>query len=141
MRCEHVLFCKGLPEVHIRLSNGVYVFQKESGAGKSYLAERLHALRGVGEPVDSISISDLKKFGNPEEALSGVDFKLSDLQVVMFDRYDLYAGKFTEVIQALANTCIVLVDCKGLSGLGAVSRCNISFSKTEIEVVAGAVHI
>ena len=70
-----------------------------------------------------------------------MDFKLSDLQVVMFDRYDLYAGKFTEVIQALANTCIVLVDCKGLSGLGAVSRCNISFSKTEIEVVAGAVHI
>ena len=53
----------------------------------------------------------------------------------------MYAGKFTEVIQALANTCIVLVDCKGLSGLGAVSRCNISFSKTEIEVVAGAVHI
>lgn len=134
-------FCNGLPEVHIRLSNGIYVFQKESGAGKSYLAERLHALRSVGEPVDSFSFSDLKKFGSPEEALSGVDFTLRELKVVLFDRYDMYVGKFTEDLQALSKTCVVLVDCKGLSELGPVDMCNISFNKTRIEVLAGAVRI
>ena len=134
-------FSKGLPEVQINLSNGIYVFQRESGAGKSYLAERLHSLRGIGEPVDSFSFSDLKKFGSLEEALNGVDFTLGELKVILFDRYDQYVGKFTETIQELGHTCIILVDCKGLTQLGDVNMCDISFDKVRIEVDAGAVHI
>mgnify|MGYP003252141218 CR=1 FL=1 len=134
-------FNKGLPEVQIDLPNGVYVFQRESGAGKSYLAERLHSLRSVGEPVDSFSFPDLKKFGSLEEALGGVDFTLCELKVILFDRYDQYAGKFTKSIQKLGDACIVLIDCKGLTQLSDVNMCDISFNKARIEVSAGAVHI
>lgn len=57
----------------------------------------------------------------------------------MLDRYDQYAGKFTEVIHKLGNTCIVLVDCKGLTQLSDVNMCDISFNKSRIEVSAGVI--
>lgn len=102
---------------------------------------RLRHLRGVGEPVDSFSYPDLRKFGSLEEALNGVDFNMSDLKVLMFDRYDQYAGRFTDAIQRLGLSCIVLIDCKGLTHLRTVNMCRIEYNATVIEVSAGAVCI
>ena len=62
-------------------------------------------------------------------------------KVILFDRYDQYAGKFTKSIQKLGDACIVLIDCKGLTQLSDVNMCDISFNKARIEVSAGAVHI
>lgn len=132
-------FEKGLPHITIALSNGIYVFDSESAAGKSYLADRLHLLRGIGEPVDSFSFPDAAKFGNPEAALSGADFSLGELKVVLFDRYDRYAGRFTDRINGLKQRCTVLIACRGLSGLDVAGRCSIRFTRTRIEVTPGAV--
>lgn len=131
-------FEKGVPYVTIDLDNGIYVFDCESATGKSYLADRLRLLRSIGEPVDSFSFSDVAKFGNPDSALSGVDFSMEELKVILFDRYDQYAGKFTDTINKLKSRCIVLIECKGRSGLNVTGRCSIKFTKTQIEVTPGA---
>ena len=135
------LFEKSVPAVRINLDNGIYVFDCESATGKSYLAERLHALRSVGERVDSFSYPDVKKFGGPAAALNGVDFPMSDLRVVLFDRYGQYAGEFTDLINPLRHACIVLVDCKACTGLDVTGRCSIALSESEIVVDAGALCI
>lgn len=132
------LFEKSVPAVRINLDNGIYVFECESATGKSYLAERLHELRSIGERVDSFSFPDVTKFGGPGPALNGVDFSMSDLCVILFDRYDQYVGAFTDMINALKDTCIVLVDCKEDTGLNVTGWCNIALSASEIEVDAGA---
>lgn len=132
------LFDKSAPVVRINLSNGIYVFDCESATGKSYLADRLRELRGIGEPVDSFSLPDVRKFGSPEAALSGVDFSMSELKVILLDRYSQYVGKFTDTINELKGTCIVLVDCKRMTGLAVTGHCNITLSASEIEVNAGA---
>ena len=128
------VFDSGAPEVHINLSNGIYVFQNVSAVGKSYLASVLRSLRSAGEPVDSFSFSDVKKFGDLEQALSGIDFKMGDLRVILFDRYDQYVGAFTDIIQRLGEKCIVLIDCKHRTKLKHVNRCVVSFNESVIEV-------
>ena len=128
-------FAKGYPHVKIDLDNGIYIFRNQSAIGKSYLAERLHELRSAGEPVDSFTFSDIAKFGGPDKALSGLDFNMRDLKVVLFDRYDLYVDRFTSTLQELAGNSIVLVDCKKMSKFGMAKRCYIQFTSGLIEVM------
>lgn len=134
-------FEKGVPYVTIALDNGIYVFDCESATGKSYLADRLHLLRGIGEPVDSFSFPDVLKFGDPGTALSGADFSIGELKVILFDRYVQYAGRFTDIINGLKQSCIVLVACNGITGLDVSGRCSIRTTKTRIEVTQGAMCI
>lgn len=126
---------KGSPRVEIKLENGIYVFEHESATGKSYLARRLKELRCYSsEPVDSFTFQDTRVHGDICSTLDGPDFTARELQVLLLDRYDLYCGKYTDFVNSLKDCCIVLVDCKGLSGLQVTDMCWVKYSKQRIVV-------
>jgi hypothetical protein len=118
----------------IDLEPGVYVFNKMSGTGKTYLAKELNILREKGEPVTSFTYADSLR-RNLSDALNDMDFKQSEFKVVMLDRYDMYKGKYEDTIKNLATHCVVLIDCKHDTGIDIdEDMCFIEFSKTGIKV-------
>lgn len=126
-------FLKGVPKIIINLPAGLFSFQRESAVGKTYLSKQLRELRGLGEPVDSFSVEDLRR-GNLEHALSASDMSVWDLKVLLLDRYDLYTRRFEDEIYKLGKTCTVLIDCKHSSYLQDVHDCKIVRDLTTIEV-------
>jgi hypothetical protein len=121
------------PLVKINLEPGIYEFDGKSATGKTYLAKRLHELRGFTEPVDSFTYNDSLKF-DLEKYLDGDDFTIDQLKVVLLDRYDRYTKKYNDTIQKLSKYCVVLLDCKGPSYIRHTSECSITFNQTVIEV-------
>jgi tRNA A37 threonylcarbamoyladenosine biosynthesis protein TsaE len=125
---------KVTPKIVINLKPGIYIFEGESGTGKSYLAKTLHRYRALKEPVDSFTYDDAVKT-SLESYLNGNDFSMNDLKVVMLDRYDLYTRKFNSTIEDLAKHCIVLIDCKGPTYIhDDGDSCSIIFDEKTIEV-------
>lgn len=126
-------YLKGSPKVIIQLPAGLFSFQCQSAVGKTYLAKQLRLLRGLGERVDSFTVDDLRR-GDLEGALTASDCTVWDLEVLLLDRYDLYAGKFDAQIQTLSKTCTVLVDCKYQTCLKGVQDCRIKRDASTLEV-------
>jgi hypothetical protein len=133
-------FLKGSPKVIIDLPSGLFSFQRQSAAGKTYLASQLRMLRGLGEPVDSYTVEDLRR-GGIYQALTAADYTAWDLKVVLLDRYDLYTQKFDDEIYRLSKTCTVLIDCKGRSYLTGVHDCRIRRDASTLEVYRYGVRI
>ena len=94
---------KYTPKIYVDLEPGIYAFPDVSASGKTYLSSLLHNLRKVAR-VDSITFVD--DF-NPSEF-----FDRSKRDLVMLDRYDLYAGQGSNEMKEFAKTGIVLLDCK-----------------------------
>lgn len=92
---------KYVPSIEINLEPGVYVCM--GGFGRTYLCSLLYKLRDL-ERVDSCTYPPAIP---PGELL---DSEKRDL--VMLDRYDMYAGFGTEEIARFAERGIVLVACK-----------------------------
>ena len=92
------------PSIQIKISEpGVYSFTGLGSEGKSYLCSLLHKLRDR-ERVDSYRYPDPfypAELLNPEKR-----------DLVMLDRYDMYAGQGTEELLAFAQRGIVLIDRK-----------------------------
>ena len=133
-------FLKGSPKVIIDLPSGLFSFQRQSAAGKTYLASQLRMLRGIGEPVDSYTVEDLRR-GSISQALTAADYTAWDFKVVLLDRYDLYAQKFDDEIYRLSKTCTVLIDCKGRSYLTGVHDSRIRRDASTLEVYRYGVRI
>lgn len=133
-------FLKGSPKVIVDLPAGLFSFQRQSAAGKTYLARQLRMLRGIEEPVDSYTVEDLRH-GGISQALTAADYTVWDLKVVLLDRYDLYVQKFDDEIYRLSKTCTVLIDCKGRSYLTGVHDCRIRRDAATLEVSLGATRI
>lgn len=115
------------PEVDIRLKNGVYVFLCDSSTGKTYLASILKKMEYV-DNVISFSYSD-------SEANLITMNRCIGKSVVMFDRYDLYAGKYIDIINKIKDSSIVLMDYKFTSNFNLCMKdCIIELESNSIEV-------
>lgn len=113
--------------ITVDLQPGVYVFQNESGVGKSYLAKWLNRLYFHNEGVNSISGSVASKI----ETLNGV--VPLNCKLFMLDDYDLYNGKFEAEIDNLRKSAIILVDCKMLPGFNFDwEYCYVSFRDKDV---------
>ena len=93
-----------VPSIEIRLSEpGVYAFSPLRADGKSYLCSLLHQLRDR-ERVDSYTY--------PAVFDPAALFDREKRDLIMLDRYDMYAGQGTEEILRFAQSGIVLIDTK-----------------------------
>lgn len=88
---------------------GFYVFESESGIGKTYLANCLKSLSISKEPVVSITYADYF-YGIPIESL----LKRIRPVLIMLDRFDLYRSdlKFLDTVLQYRELSIILCDCK-----------------------------
>lgn len=91
---------------------GLYVFEKESAIGKTFLCRILKKCRSYGERTDAYTYTDLTAGRSLMNYLM-----TTDLDLVMLDRYDMYHGKFEQDIKEIAQKAIVLIDCKNDSNL------------------------
>lgn len=118
--------------VDIQLENGIYVFDNESGLGKTRLAKLFKKYQAYGEPVASYTYND---------KLIGIDIsnilKPNKFKVILLDRYDMYEGDGAELILKCAENAIILIDCKNDISVTADDEwCTIHMEKDKIEVVA-----
>ena len=118
-------------EIIINAENGVYVFDNNSSTGKTLLCKEIKKLTKLGEKVLSFTLDDID---------SGIDIigkiKKYKPEVLMFDRYDMYAGYFDKFMEKHKDDCIILVDCKSFPFLNCADTCNIEFSPDKIDVLA-----
>ena len=115
--------------IKINLENGIYQFTPDSSTGKTFLANKLKKYGDLGEPVTSVTYRDVEK--NHIEIDSNKDYA-----VILFDRYDLYSDKITDLITSLGKKSIVLVDSKIplIIPWTPIGYCTIQFSPSKIEV-------
>lgn len=115
-------------DISITADNGVYMFDSESGLGKTYLNKCLKIASSYGHQVDGYTYNDLLKGIGLDEYTSG-----RQLRCLMVDRYDLYNGRYNKLLEELGKTCIVLVDCKGNLSLD-YEYCLLELTEKSIEV-------
>lgn len=115
------------PEVIIDLENGVYEFMENSATGKTYLLNMLK-MASVKEPVIGYTYSDhLDGSVLMERCLRS--------KVIMFDRYDMYAGCYKDIILACKDNSIILLDNKTYDRLGLdMGYCGVKLTRGRIEV-------
>lgn len=97
-----------LPNIEITGEPGVYFFDLESGIGKTYLLKSLKEVASFKDTIaytynDRLFLKDLKALVNEYR---------DNLKVIMLDRYDMYKNEFVDIIDSLADKCIVLIDVK-----------------------------
>ena len=114
------------------IEKGLYVFQSESGTGKTYLYKIINLCRHWGRPVSAYSCDDLSKGLRPLDICKPTD------RIVMFDRYDMYAGQFDEEIRLLAEKTSVFLDTKTAAGLPMrYCLCTLHFEPNSFRIVGG----
>lgn len=118
-----------VPEVEINLNPGVYVFDSEPATGKTRLCKHLKLLRAYGEPVASLTYNDI---------LTGMDmtsvFNPGNV-VIMLDRYTMYSNLGHDLMNAMRNESIILVDCKdGFIEGCDTEDCCIEMTENKIKV-------
>lgn len=115
-------------QVSINLEDGVYRLPFESAAGKTYLFKQLRDLRTLGYPV----IGYTYEYETALSDIYGLVYP-GKQKVFMLDRYDLYSGKYLDLISEFAQSGIVLIDCKDCE-FNAGKLCRLEFSRDKIEV-------
>ena len=79
----------------------------------------------------AISYSDVERGINPAELIEKIQ-----PEIVLFDRYDMYAGKYDNLIRDIADKTIVIIDYKLESSLRDIMReAEFIISAGKIEVV------
>lgn len=116
-----------LPRVEIDLAPGAYVFAKDSAIGKTRLYKTLLDVRRYGDVV-AYTYDDT--FDNRD-----IESLAANAKVIMFDRYDMYINKFTDLIDKYSDNAIILIDCKNNADLDiGYDYCDIEMSLSEIKV-------
>lgn len=116
------------PEVIINLDNGVYEFRSKSATGKTFLLNMIKNASFL-EPVVGYTLSDHAR------GLISYD-ECINCKVIMFDRYDMYAGAYKNIILDCMKNSIVLIDNKVYDKLNIdVTICNVRLSVNKIEVL------
>ena len=115
-------------KIRVHLDHGVFVFTRQSGIGKTYLANILNNYFTFGERVFSYTYSDFCKGINLDEILGCGRFDL-----ILLDRYDMYYGEAIESIEEFGKRGVVLVDCKQVPPF-ACERCMLYYFVNAIEI-------
>lgn len=97
--------CNGL-KINISLNPGVYLFDSWSGSGKSYLCDFIHKY-----PDLFYNRCQVITYGHKDVISEEKIIELSP-DILILDRYDLYAPKYVDLINQLAPTSAVLLDLK-----------------------------
>ncbi len=120
-----------LPEIVIKLSNGIYLFDNKSATGKTRLCKELRKNQKYGENVASYSFDDYLLNVGIDNVLIPNKYKL-----VMLDRYDMYNGIGKELISFCKDNMVILIDCKRGLNFGIDYKfCTIEMTDKLIEVV------
>lgn len=119
-------------EVNISLEPGIYIFEPDSGTGKSYLCKLLHDLNKIGENVLSITLDEWED--NKDNLINKITS--NDYDVIMFDRFGLYADSAVDAVKGIDSTkCVVLIDTKyKTGGLSGFYECSIKFDTERVLV-------
>lgn len=121
-------------DVKMDLPFGVYLLDRDSATGKTYLNKCLKEAWLSGNSVDGYTYNDMLRGTMLSDYI-----KNRKLNCLMLDRYDMYIDKFHDTIEDLRKTCIVLIDCKGELNI-EYDFCSIIFSDHSIEVVSDEVY-
>lgn len=109
----------------INLEPGLYLAEKESACGKTYLCSIIEKYRERGYPVSSYTYSNVNIF-DIKNVLDINKFKL-----VFIDRYDMYKDMgYQEILDFVNQGGTVIIDCKEDCKLQG--KCKICF----IEITA-----
>lgn len=122
-------------DVKMDLPFGVYLLDRDSATGKTYLNKCLKEAWLSGYCVDGYTYNDLLR-----RVTLGDYIKDRKLDCLMLDRYDMYIDKFQDIIEDLSKTCIILIDCKGSLDID-YNFCSVVLSDHCIEVVSDEVCI
>lgn len=120
------LSCK-YPNVNINLRDGIYVFLDDNSSGKTYLLNMLKKMSIVDSVIGFTYVDSIENSVSSDKCVGK--------HVVMFDRYDMYKGKYDSMIKDLGKYAIVLVDCKDISGL------QFDFEDCMIKLVDGSIEV
>lgn len=119
-------------EVNIALEPGIYIFEQNSGTGKSYLCKLLHDLNKIGENVLSVTLDEWEE--NKSNIINKITSNAYD--VIMFDRFGLYADSAVDTVKGIDSTkCVVLIETKyKTGGLSGFYECSIKFDTERVLV-------
>lgn len=107
-------------ELDIQLENGIYIFDTESGTGKTRLYWLLRDLMASGEQVYAVTYDDILRGEDIVQMVKRFKPKL-----IVIDRYHMYIDKnTTKYLQSLSDNAIILVDYKGDENI--TNKSNIS---------------
>lgn len=93
-------------KINISLNPGVYLFNDWSGAGKTYLCDLIHRY-----PDRFYNRCEVITYGH-KNAMSSELIIENNPEILILDRYDLYAPKYADLINQLSLTSAVLLDLK-----------------------------
>ena len=126
-----ITLANNVPEIHIHLDNGLYLYNSESASGKTRLCKELKKLQQRDERVSGYTYEDYQ-LGIPIITVLNPD----KYDVVALDRYHMYNGVGAEHIVECAKQCIVLIDCKSDLKINTMYEyCFIEMRKDAIEVM------
>ena len=107
-------------KVYINISQGLYLVDKESACGKTYMCSMLEKYRVRGYPVCSYTYSDVGKV-DINNILDIEKYKL-----VFIDRYDMYKDIYnSNIIKFVERGGTVIIDCK--ESFKIQGKCKICF--------------
>lgn len=115
--------------ININLGNGVYYMGSDSATGKTYMSNLLN-MASLPE-VLVFTYQDIKK----EIDVPRLVYKRAP-KLIIFDRYDMYGGKFEDLICEFADKAIILIDCKEFDTFANIADyCIIKRTADKIEVI------
>lgn len=96
-------------EISIQLDNGIYIFDTESGTGKTRLYRFLRDIMVNKEDVYAVSYDDVVR---GEDIIQRI--KVINPRLIMIDRYDMYiSDSLTGFLNFISSNAIILIDYKG----------------------------
>lgn len=121
----------GERKVTINLNAGIYVFSNTSSTGKTFLYKILSKFTSRRD-ILCITYSNYRLISNLKEFVEKNNVKL-----LLFDRYDMYAGEFADDIIAIKDDIIILMDYKhGDIFNRYAEECEIELREDTLEVFA-----
>lgn len=118
-------------EIIVNLKPGVYYFDSESATGKTFICKMLARLRMKDVIVITYDNEELIK----NEAELDMLINEKNAKLVILDRYDMYVGRFDDVMNRHRNDVIFLVDCKKPYKMKCEAKwCAINMTDKKVEV-------
>lgn len=122
---------KSYREIVVNVKPGVYYFDSESATGKTFMCKMLAKLKRKDVIVITYDNEELIKSESELDSL----INKKNTKLVMLDRYDMYVGKFDNVMNRHRNNVIFLVDCKKPYKMKCEAKwCAINMTDKKVEV-------
>lgn len=122
-----------MPEIIVNLGPGLYLFDGESGSGKTYLCNTVMKLYEAGLPVVGYTYQDYLKHVD-----LGSLIRERKPELLVIDRYDQYMCDvgIVNAIRSIIDTAVVLVDVKASTfpSIGIPHTITLKLTPASIEV-------